>query len=130
MSCVTFYINIYLNKNVAKTSFDRILIRSNKNCDHADPNDTNAFTAFFKGDVTNDTVRTKVPDEVSLADSHDVLDYVEDIMDLLMADADNPPYACADVMIPGYPVVALKPNNESKALLIRVLRSWCKRVTA
>ena len=106
----------YLNRAQDKIQFDRIVIRKNQD----------TFTVTYLSDVTKDTIATANPSTLILDDHHDVLDYMEDILDLLIQDKDNTPFRSIDVMVAGYPVVALNARMDD-SLILRVLRSWCKR---
>jgi hypothetical protein len=107
-----------MNKNKEKTVFDRITIQKNY-CD--------SFTILYKTDVTNDTCANKVPLRIDMEDRHDLLDYLEDVMDLLYFDIDRDACPVADIVVPGYPIVALSTRNSyTKNLIIRIVRSWAK----
>ena len=112
------HVTLCINKDDSKVEYDRIAIYCK--------GDT--FTTYYKADVTNDTVSDKTPVVIPQATHHDVLDYLEDVFDLLMNDKDTPACPCVDVLIPGYPVVGLHPKNPvAKEMVIRLVRSWCLR---
>jgi hypothetical protein len=109
---------LILNKNASKDVFDRIAI-------YKKSNDT--YTVYYKSDVTNDTYTEKTP-QVIVLDSRDrVLDYIANFVDLLHADIDTTPHHSIDVMVPGFPVVALSTTVRSnKDLLDRLVYFWTK----
>jgi hypothetical protein len=109
---------LYVNHSLEKTKFDRIAIYKRND---------GKFTVYFKSDCTNETVKDKRPTVRLMETHHDLLDYVEDFMDLLMNDVDTPGFANIDVAIPCMPVVALHPKNYAvKSVLLRSIRSWAK----
>ncbi len=112
----TMSATFYLNRAQDKIQFDRIVIRKSQD----------KFTANYFSDMTKNTLNTVAPFTLSFDNHHDVLDYMEDILDLLIHDWDNTPFHSMDVMIAGYPIVALKPDMDD-SLILRVMRSWCKR---
>lgn len=109
---------LFLNRSLNKSNFDTISIRYAENC----------FTAHYRTDVTKETAKSKKPDVLHFETHHDLLDYLEDTVDLVMSDADASPYSSIDLLVPGFPVVCLKPNNHTKTLLICAVRIWCKSV--
>lgn len=114
-------ITLYLNKNTDKTVFDHIVI-------YKKDSEDNGFTVYYKPDVTRETKKYTTPIIVCMKTHHDVLDYLEDVMDMLYYDADSTPYTSIDLLIPAYPVVGLKPNMTCiKDLVLRVVRGWAKR---
>jgi hypothetical protein len=116
---LTMSATFYLNRAQDKIRFDKIVIR--KSIDGEDK-----FSVTYISDVTKDTLADAASYKFSIADSHALLDYMEEILDLLIQDKDTPPFCSMDVMLPGYPVVALKAGADD-SLLLRVLRSWSKR---
>ncbi len=111
------HVTLCINKDDTKVDFDRIAIYCKGD----------SFTTYYKADVTIDTVSNKTPIVIPQGSHHDVLDYLEDIFDLLMNDKDTPSCPCVDVLIPGVPVVGLHPKNPAaKELVIRLVRNWCK----
>ncbi len=111
----------FLNRNVQKTNYDKIILRKHRS------EDETQFNVQYMCNVTNDTLAATKSTNLTLNDSHEVLDYMEDILDLLIQDKDSEPFMGIDVMIPGYPIVGLKAGVDDK-VLIRVLRNWCKRI--
>ena len=109
---------LYLNRSSDKSTFDMMSIRHS----------ADGFVVFFWSDVTNNTVKTREPDVLRFATHHDLLDYLEDSLDIVMADTDTQPYASLDTLIPGFPTVCLKPDNHTTTLLIRAMRTWCKAI--
>ncbi len=110
---------LYINHNVEKTKFDRIAI--SKQADEQ-------YTVHYKGDCTTETVGdVKVMVRV-MENHHDLLDYVEDMMDLLLHDIDTSTvFTSIDVIIPCVPVVAVNPKCDAiKQILLRNIRSWTK----
>ena len=112
----------YLNRAQDKIRFDKIVIRKSPTCAYSE----DKFSVTYIDNVTNDTMNTAKSCKFSLADSHAVLDYMEEILDLIIQDNDATQFHSMDVMIEGYPIVALKAGDDD-SLLLRVLRSWCKR---
>ncbi len=111
-------IYLYVNHSLEKTKFDRIVIYKRND---------GKFTVYYKSDCTKETVKNKTSTVRVMEDHHDLLDYVEDMMDLLMNDVDTPGFANIDVAIPCMPVVALHPKNYAvKSVLLRSIRSWAK----
>ncbi len=109
---------LFLNHNETKTSFDRVAIYRR---------DDGMFTVYFKPDCTVDTVNDKKPIVLVQETHHDLLDYIEDMLDLFMLDIDTTPYPSIDVMIAGMPVVAVNPKNPAiRPVLVRAIRSWTK----
>lgn len=109
-------IYLYVNHSAEKTEFDRIAIYK-----RAD----DKFTVYFKPDCTRNTVKNKTPTVRVMEDRHDLLDYIEDMMDLLINDVDTPTFTSIDVAIPCMPIVALHPKNPTaKSILLRSIRSW------
>ena len=106
----------YLNRTKDKISFDKIVIRKNDD----------KFSVTYITEVTKDTMNTAKSEKFSLPNFNALMDYMKEILDLLTYDNDIPQFNSIDVMIPAYPVVALKVGVDN-ALLLRALRSWSKR---
>ncbi len=112
------HFTLFLNKNVDKTDFDRIAVYKKDN----------GFTAYYKANVTMETYEDKTPVVIRLETHHDLLEYLEDMMDLLYFDVDTNPCPSVDLGIAEYPIVALHPRvTSTKDLIIRVVRAWAKR---
>ena len=113
---------LFVNHNAEKTVFDRIGIYLRND---------GKFTVYFKADCTISTQTEKTPTVLVHESHHDLLDYLEDMLDLMMNDCDTPSCPSIDVMIPHMPVVALNPKNyETKSILLRAMRSWTKSAAA
>jgi hypothetical protein len=105
-----------INKNENKTDHDRIMISK----------EYDGIKISTLDDVTEGVKSIRIPYTITVENHHDLLDYIEDCLDLLHADMDTTPHHSIDVMIPGRPVVCLNPkDNDTKFLLIRVVRTWC-----
>lgn len=106
---------LFVNHVADKTKFDRIAIHKNDG----------KFTISYIGETTMKTLIEKTPVILDKDSHHDVLDYVEDVLDLMMNDIDVNPYASIDVCIPCIPIVALHPKNSAvKNILMRAIRTW------
>ncbi len=113
------HFTLFLNKNNDKIVFDRIAVYKKEDC----------FIAYYKSDVTKETYENKTPVVIRLETHHDLLDYLEDIMDLMYFDIDQPSHSSIDLAMPAYPVVALNPKlTSTKNLLFRAVRSWSKKL--
>ena len=113
---------LYINYDAKKTKFDRVAIYSRTD---------GKFTVYYKTECTKETCGETTPKVLIMESHHDVLDYVEDMMDLMMNDIDTNPAASIDVMIPCMPVVAVHPKNSAvKPILLRSIRSWAKHEDA
>ncbi len=110
---------LYLNRAQDKIRFDRIQIQSVCNSEAS-------FKVTYLADVTTETIKTTNPCTLTFDNRHDLLDYIEDVLDLLIQDKDSTPFMSIDVMIPAHPTVALKAGKDD-SLLLSVLRSWCRR---
>ncbi len=109
---------LYVNRDAKKSMFDFIAIQKR---------DDGKFTINYKGDCTNENVDGMKSTVRIMDHRHDLLDYVEDMMDLLLSDVDTPSFASMDVSIACLPLVSLDPKNAgTKHLLLRSIRSWVK----
>lgn len=114
MNTATFY----LNKDSAKTFYDLIKIHKQED---------GSFNVSYQTNVSDKTEKTKQAEVVSIEDSHSLLDYIEDVIDLIQADKDMQPYISIDVSIPAFPIISLLvKDSDYKGLIFRVLRTWCK----
>jgi hypothetical protein len=112
---------LILNKDASKAVFDRIAIYKE---------DGDTYTVYYKPDVTDDTHKEKIPHVIPLDSRDKVLDYIENVLDLLHADIDNNPHHSIDVMVPGFPIVAMSSTVLSnKDLLDRLAYFWMKTIT-
>jgi hypothetical protein len=109
-------ITFFLNRDSTKSSFDFIKIYKEED----------SFRAIYKDSVTLQTYKAADSFAFEMADYHDVLDYLEDVMDLLDADMDVTPFYSIDLFVPGYPIVSLPFYN--KDVLLSTVRTWAKRV--
>lgn len=116
---------LYLNRSVDKVTFDFIKIRN------ADTNaDTNCYTLEYRPEVTKSKIASARADVLNFKAHHDLLDYLEDMLDLVLSDSDTHPYVSIDVMIPGFPIVCLKPDIHTRELIIRSVRTWHTATTS
>jgi hypothetical protein len=107
---------LYLNNNSEKTMFDCIEIKKTK-CE---------YVITFKSGIKSGTKLGNSLTIMHFTDSHKVLDYIEDVIELLQYDKDANSYATIDISVPGFPIVALsKDDNNTMSLVLRVIRNWC-----
>jgi hypothetical protein len=105
---------LYLNRNLQKTSCDRITVRKNGpqvSVCYMDGSDDNK-----KGTHTTYSIM-------------DFYQYMNNLLDFLQVDTDAAAFQSLDVLIPGYPVVCLDfRDNRARELLLRTLYSWLLQV--
>ncbi len=107
---------LIINRDATKECYDKIAISRT----------TDSFTITFVEKITNGKHAAK--EVLDKQDRHDVLDYIEDVLDLLNMDNDANPHVSSDVLIPTHPIVSLNHKNyEARALMLRLVRSWCLR---
>ena len=105
---------LFLNYDAEKTRFDRIAIHK----------EDDEFYAYYKEDVDNKTKLTKKTQGV-VYDQDDLLDYLSDILDLVANDLDRNTFHNIDVLVPGYPIVSLHPQDEkTRDLIVRIVDRW------
>jgi hypothetical protein len=115
-------VTLFVNHAADKIKYDRIALYKRSDC---------KYTVYFKPDCTKETQDATTPIVLVKDDHHDLLDYVEDVLDLMMNDNDRDSFGSIDVMIPGMPIVALHPKNlATKPLLLRAIRSWAASATS
>lgn len=104
---------LFINYDEAKTTYDKIKIQRNND----------EFTAVYSS--ANTTMKTTV----DLRTEKDLLEYVEDMMDLMYNDRDKDSPVAIDVIIPGLPITCLRTTEFSnKELLLRVVRNYVRRI--
>ncbi len=110
-----------INKDDTKTEYDCMAISKDF--------ENNLFEVAYNADFKVGTI--KYPKTVMTKRTHhDVLEYLQDCLDLLFADADKNPYHSIDLLIPGRPVVSLDTKAAGTApLLLRTIRNWCINAT-
>jgi hypothetical protein len=101
---------LFLNRNTEKTSYDRMTVRKEDMQVHV--NYIDYYSDDKKGIHTTYSIM-------------DFYQYINNILDFLQTDKDDTPFTTMDVMIPGYPVVAMDfRDNFVRDLILRTLYCW------
>ena len=101
---------LFINRNIQKTSYDRITIRKDSGSIHVTYIDD--YSPERKGILTTYSIT-------------DFYQYVNNMLDILQVDRDIEAFVNMDVMIPGYPVVCMNfRDNNARNLLLSSLYCW------
>ncbi len=108
---------LYLNKNAKKSLYDSISFAKT----------AEGFAVVYRTDQGVDgEFLTHHTNSTQFDTSHELMEYLELTLDLLIADADNQPYDSIDLILRGFPIVNLKPTERNKVLILKTFKFWMK----
>ncbi len=107
---------LYLNSTFDRSTYDTISI--NKTEDETKP-----YRVTARHDLTR-YVKCDSKQHIKHGDSNYIIEYITDVLALLMNDIGDKPYCGIDVVVPMYPSVALSINETTKDIVLRILRRW------